>query len=736
MSESISSMLPRGHDKSVTDNIGLYTYGAAAAAFLLLTVLLVAQWRVRPLGFALAAASAVTALWAGVVALGTLVTYPPIILMQFAELARAAAWFFFLLQLLGFRESGDVWRWMGRPWLPFYAAIIAAAAAVLLLRPAAGILGLGVAFTADAALGLWVVMATAGLVLVEQVYRNATDIERWGVKFLCLALGAGFAYDFYLYAEALLFRQLNPQLWQARGLVVAALVPWLMIAIARNRSWRMNLYVSRYVVFHTVTLLGAGLYLLCMALVGYFIRYLGGSWGGVLQIGFFAGAGALLASLLFSANLRARLRVTLSKHFFSYRYDYREEWLRFTDGLGSAGRDTGQKIIRLMADVTSSRAGLLVQRGTDGGLNSITAWEMTAPRVPSLDALAEWIVRRNWVIDLQEYAEAPERYGDLVLPDWLAKHDTLWLVVPLFFQRELEAVLFLTRSDVKARVNWEDRDLLKTAGRQAAALLAQQRASTALVEARQFDAFNRLSAYVIHDLKNILAQQSLMVANARKHRDNPAFIDDMISTVENSVRRMQRLMDQMRSGMRDPDTRCIALESVLDEVVAVRARTLPKPTVQARVPARVMADRERLSTVFGHLIQNAQEATRDDGEVQVTMTHADGWIEVIIRDTGSGMSEDFVRERLFRPFESTKGLTGMGIGAFESREYVRQLGGDITVSSTLGAGSVFTVRLPVVEEGEAVDILPSQDTAPDQRECDADTPSDTPAVANSSRMIN
>ncbi|MFT7288053.1 MAG: putative PEP-CTERM system histidine kinase, partial [Halieaceae bacterium] len=239
---------------------------------------------------------------------------------------------------------------------------------------------------------------------------------------------------------------------------------------------------------------------------------------------------------------------------------------------------------------------------------------------------------------------------------------------------------------------------LKTAGRQAAALLAQQRASSALVEARQFDAFNRLSAYVIHDLKNILAQQSLMIANARKHRDNPAFIDDMISTVENSVERMQRLMDQMRSGLRSADASTVSLARLLETVVAQRSATQPLPQLSAQGDCRVIADRHRLTTVFDHLIQNAQEATDDHGSITLGLESTGDFAQVLIGDTGAGMSEAFIRERLFKPFESTKGLTGMGIGAFESREYVRQIGGSISVESTPGVGTTFTVMLPLVED--------------------------------------
>lgn len=684
----------------MTDNIGLYTYGLAAACYLALLVMLVTQWRVRPLGPALILLAATTSVWATLIASGTLFPYPPITAIQIAELARVASWLLFLLQLLSFQDSGQIWRWMGKPWLPKYLIGLGVAVAVLAVRPLGDLVGISSLKAAELALVLWLGLATTGLLLVEQVYRNASASERWGVKFLCLAMGSGFAYDFFIYAEALLFRQLNSQVWQARGLVFAALIPWFFISIARNRSWRINLYVSRYVVFHTVTLIGAGFYLLCMAVVGYFIKYLGGSWGGVLQVGFFAGAGALLLTLLFSSNLRAHLRVVLSKHFFSYRYDYREEWLRFTEGLASVGQNQEETIIQLMANISLSRSGFLLRRGAHNTLSEVTAWEMHPPRNLELQGLPDWLITSGWVIDIREWRTVPELYEELELPVWIAEQQDLWLIIPLFFQNELEGILFLSKTELKSSLNWEDRDLLKTAGRQAAALLAQQRASLALVEAHQFDAFNRLSAYVIHDLKNILAQQSLMVANAQKHRSNPAFIDDMITTVDNSVKRMQRLMDQMRSGIRTSPPKSLSLSTVLQQAVDGRIGIAPIPILTSQRDATVTADRERLTTVFSHLIQNGQEATNAHGRLEINVSSNDQEAEVTVRDTGTGMSDLFVRTQLFKPFESTKGLTGMGIGAFESREYIRQLGGEIEVESTPGEGSVFTVRLPCAQGGE------------------------------------
>lgn len=680
-------------------DIVLISYGVAALGFLLLCFILIRAWRDSPVGPSVMAMSLLSALWAAVIAGGTLLAYPPMDFIQGAELLRNSACIYLLLQLNSLQSSGKKWIYAERDWRPKALLGLIAGTTVALL-PALPDHALGVysAIALEAQLCLWLLTSIISLVLVEQLYRNAGPQERWATKFLCLGLGGIFVYDFFMYAEALLFQRLDADFWRARGFINAVAVPWLAVGIARHRDSAVDVHISRGVVFHSVTLLAVGVYLLCMAIIGYFIKHRGGDWGSVLQLAFLASAATMLAGIILSGRLRARLRVFLNKNFFSYRYDYREEWLKFTQALANPDADTAFSLVSTIAGLVNSESGLLFCRqGED--FRCLANWEMPPPPAgASLGDLPNWMEHSGWVVDFRERRNNPELYAGLAPPAWIAEDESLWLAVPLIFRDRVIGVALLKRSELKNSLDWEDRDLLKTAGRQAAVHLAQQLASQALIEAKQFDAFNRLSAYVVHDLKNILAQQSLIVANADRHRDNPAFVDDMLHTVRNSVSRMQKLMDQMRSGERSTAGREVNVGVLLKNVVTERGSMHPVPTLIA-LPGEwpvVRADPERLATVFGHIIQNAQEATASSGSVSIACKHDESMLKVVITDTGIGMNPDFVRERLFHPFDSTKGLTGMGIGAFESREYVRQLGGDIQVESRVGAGSAFTVTLPLV----------------------------------------
>lgn len=687
---------------NILSDIGLYSYGIALLAYFMLVILAFITRR-NPLGIPILHASILTAIWAGVVTLSSLMPEPQIVLMQLTEVLRNAGWTFVLIKMLEQRLRGTDHFLTSERWpTAFVLTYVALLIAILSAEPLVEYISPVYDVSSYVIFGSWLAMSIAGLLLLEQFFRNSNEAELWATKHLCVGLGILFAYDFFMNAEALLFRHLDRTLWQARGIVTTMAALLMAISLSRAEPDQADapsgVHLSRHVAFHSLTLMASGIYLITMALAAYFIRYLGGSWGGVLQIAFLCAAGLTLVVLLFSGQIRARVRVWLSKNFFSYKYDYRLEWLQFTKTLASGNRDIPENITRAVANIAKSPAGILWSKVEEDRFVVASHWEMPHPGSDiQLGSLPVWLQQNEWIIDLQEWRRAPDFYHNLELPEAIAQIPRARLLIPLLFGDQLQGILLLRESELSVDLNWEDRDLLKVAGRQAASHLAQYQADQALMESRQFEAFNRLSAYVIHDLKNILAQLSLMVANAQKHKHNPEFIDDMVDTVNNSVERMSKLMVQLRSGADHTEQQEFRLAELLDEVVSEGQLREPAPTFEAISRAgeiKLNCDRDKLRTVFGHLIQNAQEATTKSGSITVRLLPGNGHSLVEIEDTGSGMDEDFIRHRLFKPFDSTKGLTGMGIGAFESRDFIRSLGGDINVSSTVGEGSLFSVRIP------------------------------------------
>jgi putative PEP-CTERM system histidine kinase len=686
-------------------SIAVYSYALAAAGFLLLGLPLLLSWRRRTHGAALTAACLLTALWAASIAweaahdalwssaTGTL------------EILRNGAWTVFLVLLLGhYRDHRSRLPFGLRPWVVLTGAcyLVFLAAALAGFWDLAGLTVLGLM----PSVASHVLLAVFGMLLVEQVYRNKTLQERWALKFACLGIGGMFAYDFYLYSHTMLFHELNPDIWAARGVINFLTVPLIALSSSRSKSWSSPLALSRGVMFHSAALFGSAIYLLAMGSAGYYLRYFGGSWGAVMQMTFLFGALVLLAGILFSGTFRSWLKVFISKHFYSYNYDYREEWMRFTRTLSEPGPGLGDRAVQAVAALVESPGGVLWQRRDSGFFEPVACWQVPADSAapePAGSAFCQFLETTQWVIDLQEYAQEPAKYEAVELPGWLLAYPRGWLVVPFMLHGKLFGFVLLQKARSPISLNWEVIDLLEIAGSQAASYLAQQDAANALMVARQFESFNRMSTFVVHDLKNLVAQLSLMNANAERHKDNPEFQRDMLETVTHSVQKMKLLLQKLSRTESAEKPVPLAVDQVVRQAVALKAAFEPRPVLQVEGSGlKVVADRDRLERVVGHLIQNAIEATPKDGRVVIRVGGDRETVHIEIADTGEGMSEEFIRERLFKPFESTKSA-GMGIGVFESREYINELGGSLEVSSRPSLGTTFKVSLPLYMDQRAVE---------------------------------
>jgi len=676
-------------------SIAAFSYGLAALGFVALAVPLLTGWRRRAYGPVLTLACVATALWAGALAAAAFDRMLWTDLSDAMEVTRNAAWSLFLVVLLGdYHQKGSRLPFGLRPAL-FIAAVC------YLLALGAAFAGYWDLSLLDSVLPVTarVAQAVGGMLLVEQAYRNKTAQERWAIKFVCLAIGGMFAYDFYLYSHAMLFREVDPDIWAARGVVNALTVPLIAVSMRRAKSWSSPLAVSRRAMFHSAALFGSAIYLLAMGSAGYYLRYFGGSWGTVMQVTFLFGALLLLTGILFSGTFRAWLKVFISKHFYSYGYDYREEWMRFTRTLSERGDNLGERAIQAVAALVESPGGVLWQRRESGNFEPLAHWQVPAADIvePGDSALCHFLERTQWVIDLGEVITEPEKYDGLELPQWLKDYPRGWLVVPLMMGSRLFGFVVLQTARSPLKLNWEVIDLLDIAGSQAASYLAQQEAANALMVARQFESFNRMSTFVVHDLKNLVSQLSLMNANAARHKDNPEFQADMLETVSLSVQKMRLMLQKLSRIDVEEKPAPQALEMIVRQAMAQKAAFEPRPQLRVvDAGLRVLADRERLERVLGHLIQNAIEATPKEGSVIISLARAGDAVEVEIADTGEGMSEEFIRERLFKPFESTKSA-GMGIGVFESREYINELGGRLEVSSQPSLGTTFKVVLPLYQ---------------------------------------
>ncbi len=694
-------------------SVGTISHLIGAVLYLFLSLLLLAVWRGKPLASLLLLASTLSFVWFA--SLGYQSSYQsiPYKYLQALELLRNVAWYSFLLHILG-KAYADEERGVSRLRLVRISLYGLSGLLFFYIIFESSIQALDWTFTPGtrAVLIGYVLLALGGLVLIEWLYRNTRPEQRWSIKFLCLALGGIFSYDFYLYSDALLFRHVNLDLWNARGAINGLTVPLLAISVARNKEWSVKLFVSRHVVFHTTTFMGAGIYLLLMSSAGYYIKKYGGEWGQVLQAVFLFGALLLLLGLLFSGRIRQRLKIFLHKHFFANKYEYGQEWLRFTETLSKpeTNEPIAENIIRAIAQIVESPGGVLWMSRESGDYMAVANWSMNVPdtaSIPSNTEFIQFLEKREWVIYLEEYRRDIDAYNGLELPAWLLEMERAMLILPLMQNQQLMGFIVLASpTDKTADFNWEDSDLLKTVGRQAASYLAILNLSGRLAEAKQFEAFNRLSAYVVHDLKNVVAQLSLVVRNAQRHKHNEEFMEDAMLTVENAVNKMNRMLGQLRKGQHEAgNIRRVMLNPLIERVTERCKASKPVPELTfSTTDCYVAIDGERFEAVLEHIVQNAQDATPDEGMIQVNVGEQGDQVYIDIVDNGSGMDEKFLQDHLFRPFYTTKGNAGMGIGAYECREFVQNAGGKVQVTSESGVGTQFRILLPVSHRNDELNM--------------------------------
>jgi len=552
-----------------------------------------------------------------------------------------------------------------------------------------------------------------GLVLVEQFARNARTDLRWELRYLWLGIGILFSFDLASWSMALLLGDYLEAVGRVRIVVNIAVAPLLAVALRRLPGPIRSSLVKRggTLLFNT-TLVVAGGYVMLMAFASVLLRRGDTETRSLVEVLFVGASLVVLAVALFSSQVRAWSRVTLSKFLLPYRYDYRDVWLTLTRDLSeSTDVPVRRRAAMSLAAFINSGRGRIWERDLDVYRPFERDLSRGQPASIDHDEFFEFLRRREWIYDATEWRDsggAPAIGADGTAtpppPCDLVSDKQLWLIVPLLCNTEIVGFATLDLPIAPSRLGWEQLDLLRAAGRQIGSYLAFDRAASRLAEMHQFEALNRLSAFVMHDLRHLVAQLALIVDNAARHRRNPEFVDDAILTIESSVKRMTGLMDMLKSGAVAAPERRVEVTDLLKEVVSHDTDRLPRPVLTIDDGAmEVMANRERLGQALEHLIHNAQDATPPDGQVSVSAHKEARFCTIRIADTGCGMDAEFVRTRLFKAFDSTKEERGMGLGAYEARDIVRKHGGSITVESSPGQGTIFRVSLPlapVVSLGE------------------------------------
>ncbi len=653
----------------------------------------------------LALACFAVAVWALSVAMAGLSAWLPLLL----EHVRNLCWLGFMYAI--WRQGQGVAATTSVAWLyGVLSAIIALAAATGLLPLA--LTGfprlLEAAFLTSMVLHMTI--AIGALVLVHNLYTAATPDGRAALRLPLFALAAMWVYDLNVYMVSYLGKGWATDLLGLRGVLAAMLAPVFALAALRTHNWALKL--SRSMAFQSLSLVAIGAYLAAIVLVTSALELLGGEFARLAQVAFIFIASIAALILLPSRPFRAWFRVKVAKNFFQHRYDYRAEWLRFTDTLGRPAEDALPlecRIIQAVADITESPGGLLLAPDESGSLGVLARWNwdrLDAPGHAASTEVASFFLRSGRVVELDALRGIVARDDEeaAIVPEWILAEASAWAIVPLIHFEKLAGLVVLQRPLIDRTLDWEDFDLLRTVGGQVASYLAEARGHEALADARRFDEFNRRFAFIMHDIKNLVSQLSLVTRNAERHADNPEFRADMIATLKNSTARMNDLLARLsqHNKGRTEEPRPVAAAPI---VHAVARSKLPRhPVIVAGAPdLMIVADPARLDQALSHIVQNAIEASPSTEPVLIELSAEGDHGCIAVSDKGPGMSSAFVREKLFRPFASSK-EDGFGIGAFEARTLIVAMGGHIEVTSREGSGSRFVLHLPLAIPLQSTEI--------------------------------
>jgi putative PEP-CTERM system histidine kinase len=694
------------HPELTWTTTGRWIELAAAFCAMLLVVWLIDRLR-RRRGTSRAEiiAVAITAVWCLIGSatgpLGTLATL--------AEVARNLAWLMVVLNLFA-RDHRDETVAPVRPVLAALALVELFQIVLVVLSARFADFPAAVTMIGQSSDLFHLLAATGALVLVHNLYVGAVAGQRGAVRWNAFALALIWGYDLNFYTIAYLGHAMPGELVALRGL--AQIVALVMIGLASRGGASLRLSPSRAVAFQSLMLLVIGVYLIVMVGAAQSVAWAGGNITLLVQLGFAFVTTVVIIALVPSARLRRWLNVVLAKHFFQHRYDYRAEWLRFARTIGRADANAQPlhvRVVQAVADITDSARGMLLVPGEGGALVLAARWQWPTLDVPAIAMDARtisFLERSGFIVDLDQVRAGTDHAGETALvPSWMVAEDAIWVLVPLLHFERLVGLVVLGRPALVRELDWEDFDLLRVVGQQLASFLAEQGAHAALLEASQFDEFNRRIAFVMHDIKNLASQLALLARNAERHADNPEFRRDMLVTLRNAADKLNALIARLSRYGAGAVPVSAPIEA-MDVIGAVAARcniALGRQQVFAAdiQPCTVLAARDTLDQVLSHLVQNALDATEGGLGVFVHCRAEDGCGVIEVVDNGTGMSADFVRNRLFTPFVSTK-PGGFGIGAFEARELVHAMRGRLDVESREGLGSRFIIRLPLAVQTPAI----------------------------------
>ena len=557
------------------------------------------------------------------------------------------------------------------------------------------------------AVNVILLVATVWILMnLEQTFRSAIGTMRWRIKFVVLGLAVIFGARLYVRSQALVFSTYDLR-WsgvESSGLLIGCVL--LAVAYLRTGLAEIDVYPSRAVLRSSLTVLIVGGYLFIVGVLAKIVSRFGGAERFQLEaIAALLGL-AGVAVLLLSDRLRQRIHGFVGRHFARAQHDSVRIWTEFSRRLANVKDQAGlcTASARLVAEtfevlsvtiwlLDEQKEQLIVAASTAGQPGEATAGNLPAA---ASSAIAVGLRARSSPFDLEGVNEPWVEELRQLNPTVFPKGGDRWCVPLRAGDRNLGALLLADRVS-GAAYTLEELQLLQCIADQVTSVLLNLRLANEVARARELEAFRTMSAFFVHDLKNAAASLNLMLKNLPVHFDDPAFREDALRCIGNTTRQIDEMIGRLTALRQRPDFKPV--EADLNQLVSEVLDTLDgmshvELTRELQPLPKILADREQIRSVVANLVLNARDALGAGGRIRVRTEHHGDSIVLSVTDNGCGMSAAFMRDSLFRPFQSTK-KKGIGIGMFQSRMIVEAHGGSIRAESETGKGSTFQVSLPV-----------------------------------------
>ncbi len=534
------------------------------------------------------------------------------------------------------------------------------------------------------------------LINLEATFSSSKGSERWRLKFTFMGLICLIAMEIFYTSQALLYRTLNLNLLPARSLVF--ILGSVLIAYSKIfRGNNVNIAVSRFMLYRSLGLLSVGLYLIVLGLLGEGLRYTGINYSENLLLVFGFLCGVAVFTVVFSEQVRRKIKVFINKHFYAHKHDYRQQWLGFTERLSKC-RDINE----------IEKAVLETYRDTFGfKWIALFMFDKNTKSYRYKKGLPELDIKNELAGDagLIRYFREKKRIFNPDTPEYkpegkdqeFVKSTRPFLIIPLLGTDSVEGFLVCGDQLVREELIYEDYDLMKTLAKQATLAIVNQRLAEELIETRQIAAVAKVASFVIHDLKNMVSTLSMTVENAQEYMDDRNFQEDMLKTLKGTVRKMTGLIEKLKNFPEKQNMSKVNtdINLVVEDVVSSFSRLNGRLRfVKCSDVLTVNIDVEEIKKVLTNLVINAIEATEyNKGEIVIETGRSDnGRVVVKVSDNGIGMNQDYIREHLFKPFKTTK-KEGLGIGLYQCKQIIEAHGGKIEVSSSPDKGTDFRIYL-------------------------------------------